>query len=139
MRVPHQLHTNLLSLLACAVWGGMLSSCVIYTHRDRVVRVSHRDTGEPVSDARFQFTHAVPAVHLPEAPERIDVPLGSNGEARVRFPVVMGWARVNGSSVLLHPENVRDGGTFELAPRSASDSGRSAPKTLLRIEKIRDP
>ena len=93
----------------------------------------------PVSGARFQFTHAVPAVHLPRTPEPVDVVLGANGEARLRLPVVMGWARVNGVSVLLHPENIRDGGTFEVSSDPAQTSRRRVPAMLLRIEKAERP
>jgi hypothetical protein len=139
MNVRSKLRVNLLRpalVLACAF---SFSSCVIYSHRERVVRVTNRDTGKPVSGARFRFTHAVPAVHLPKTPERIDVSLGSNGEARIRFPVVMGWAGVNDASALLHPENIRDGGTFEFKPDSTIARERSKPTMVLKIEKPHHP
>ncbi|RBP47675.1 hypothetical protein DES53_101473 [Roseimicrobium gellanilyticum] len=134
-----KLRMNLLRLavgLGCAF---SFSSCVIYGHRERVVRITNRDTGKPVGEVRFRFTHAVPAVHLPKTPEPIDVLLGPNGEAKVRFPVVMGWARVNGASALLHPENIREGGSFELEKQPTVRSERFKTTMVLEIEKPHHP
>lgn len=139
MNVRDKLLVNLFRLAACVLCACVPCSCVIYTHRDRLVQVSNRETGAPVSGARFQFTHAVPAVHLPRSPEPIDVLLGANGEAKLRLPVVMGWARVNGVSVLLQPEDIRDGGSFEISSDSKQASRHRTPPMLLRIEKVSRP
>ena len=92
----------------------MNCSCVVYRHHDRMVEVSDCDTGKAISGARFKFSHAVPALHLPRTPDAVDVALGSGGEARVKLPAVTGWARVGDASTVLHASDIRNGGTFDL-------------------------
>lgn len=74
-------------------------------------------------------------MYLPKPPEPIDLPLGPKGEARMRFPVVMGWARVGDESILLRPEDIRDGGTFELRGNTSVKSSQFSSSMLLKIEK----